>query len=116
MKTIFSHLRDRLLFKANLAPCPTFIQRLPQTEWSSKFETLQRNRLLMGALRYGPMHNNMKSAYDRTKGIEKRLAQYRATGNTECLVDIANLAMLEFEEGAHPNKHFNALSENHSCV
>lgn len=89
---------------------------LPNTEWSARFEQLMRNRLMMGALRYGKVHAPGKPKWNRSAGIRKRLAQYEETGNLECLVDVANLALLEFEEGTHPKKHFNAMEENHSCT
>ena len=80
-----------------------------QTEWSTDFEKLMRNRLVMGAMRYGPMHSLNKPQYDRLKSIHKRIDQYEKTGNLEYLVDVANLALLEFEESGHPNKHFAAI-------
>ena len=36
---------------------------------------------------------------------------YQETGNDEILVDIANLAMVEFIEGNHPNKHYKAVDD-----
>ena len=85
------------------------IDDLFQSEWSPIFENLCRNRLVMGALRYGKLNGPGKPDYDRTESIEKRLILYRKTGNDEFLIDIANLCMLEFEEGKHPMKHFNSI-------
>ena len=117
MTTIFNHLRQRLLAKAGLADVAVLdLRRLYESEWSPEFEKCMRNRLVMGAMRYGPMRNGMKSGYSRAAGIRKRLEQYERTGNTECLVDVANLALLEFVEGQHPNKHFAAMDGDHSCV
>ena len=65
-----------------------------------------RNRLLVGAYRYGPMKAQGKALYDRLQAIQKRLDAYRLTGNAEHLVDSANLLMLEFTESRHPNFHF----------
>lgn len=79
---------------------------LIHTEWSPRFEQLCRSRLLIGAFRYGKLKSAGKPDYDRVNDIRKRLALYEATGNTEFLVDVANAAMLEFEEGKHPLKHF----------
>jgi hypothetical protein len=117
MKTVFTHLRDRLHAKAGIADKAALSPMvLFKSEWSSQFETYQRNRLVMGALRYGPIGNGQKSGYNRLAGIRKRLAQYEADGNTERLVDVANLALLEFIEGTHPLKHFSAIDGDHSCV
>ena len=66
------------------------------SEWSSEFEQLMRNRLIMGGLRYGMFKDNGKKPYDRVGSISKRLKLFKETGNTELLVDIANFAMLEF--------------------
>lgn len=81
-----------------------------------QFETLMRNRLIMGALRYGRLHAPGKGTYNRPGGIVKRLQQYQETGNLECLVDIANLALLEFEEGTHPLKCWRVHHGDHCCV
>lgn len=102
----------RLCGMEELMAIPTVdINALQASEWSDKFEELMRNRLVMGALRYGKLHAPGKPAWDRPASIQKRLQNYHETGNTEMLVDIANLAMLEFEEGVHPNKHFNAIDD-----
>ena len=82
------------------------LTRLALTEWSSRFEQLMRNRLIVGAFRYGRFRDKNKPTYDRVAAIIKRAHHYQETGNDELLVDIANLAMLEFEEGIHSLKHF----------
>ena len=84
----------------------SIIDRLRESEWSDVFEKLMRNRLVMGAFRYNCIHEPNKVQYDRVSAMFRRLTKYVETGNTELLVDIANLALLEFEEGDHPNKHF----------
>lgn len=78
------------------------------SQWSPQFETYMRNRLLLGGMRYGKNFTNEpgKPQYDRVKSIRKRLDDYEVTGNLEKLVDVANLCMLEFEEGRHPLRHF----------
>ena len=40
-----------------------------------------------------------KHAYERTASMHARLEEYERTRNKELLVDVANLALLEFEEG-----------------
>ncbi|MFA5048738.1 MAG: hypothetical protein WC516_06960 [Patescibacteria group bacterium] len=76
-----------------------------KSEWSNEFEKFMRNRLLVGSLRYGKL-NSEKPVYARVRSIEKRLSAFKETKNKEILVDIANLCMLEFEEG---DGEFNAL-------
>lgn len=90
------------------APLPQ-LEQLKQTEWSPEFEQLQRNRLVLGCFRHGLLAEPGKPQFDRVKAIVDRAESYQRSGNTEWLVDIANLALLEFVEGTHPNKHFRAL-------
>lgn len=85
---------------------------LYESEWSYRFEKYMRNRLVMGALRYGKIHAPNKSKYCRIESMIKRLTEYQNTGNDELLIDVANLCLLEFEEGNHPLKHFNAKAES----
>lgn len=63
-----------------------------------------RNRLVIGSLRYGRMHDKKRTErYDHISAIMKAAERYRKTGNQEELVDIANLAMLEFVRPSHPS-------------
>lgn len=78
------------------------------TQWSPRFEKLMRNRLLMGMLRYGPLNQAGKPKWNRVAHMASKIQEYKLTGNMECLVDIANLALLEFEEGEYSNRYFNA--------
>jgi len=111
-------LRQRLLARAGLTevPKPKYdFKELERTEWSPKFEQLMRNRLLMGALRYGTMEEKRKRVvlWDLIGAIEKKLEHYKETGNLEYMVDIANYCLLEFEFGSHPKRHFAALDNHH---
>lgn len=114
MKTISQHIRDHALQAVGFNPA----RRLPGlgilrlTEWSPKFETLMRNRLIMGGIRYGRLGSSGKSQYDRCEYIDRKVQEYQSTGNLECLVDIANLALCEFVEGVHPLKHFASVGDH----
>ena len=110
-KTVNEHIRDDLLMKAGLRTPKEILKELEHSEWSPRFEELMRNRLIMGALRYGVLHAPGKKKYDRVGRMGDLLREYADTGNTECLVDVANLALMEFEEGVHPNKHFSAADD-----
>jgi hypothetical protein len=89
---------------------------LQKTEWSEEFERLMRNRLIMGSFRYGSMghgsHPTGKPLYDRCASIKHRISEFEQTGNAEHLVDIANVALLIFEERTHPKFHFSAADDN----
>ena len=105
-------IRQRLLLQAGvIKPALLELSELRKTEWSSDFEQLMRNRLLMGAFRYGPIREGNKGKYDYIDSIRKRLEKYEQTGNTEYLVDIANCCLLCHEYGEHPNKHFHSIDD-----
>lgn len=116
--TNFEQMRQHLLHQAGIIeslPNQRNIEHLRKTEWSPPFEQLMRNRLVIGALRYGPLHTK-KPRYDRIKGALKRLQQYQANGNLECLVDVANMMLLEFEEGTHSKRHWADIQGDHCCI
>ncbi len=90
------------------------LEELKRTEWDPRFEALMRNRLIMGRFRYGPFWHNQSENFDYIGYSKKKLELYEKTGNTELLVDCANLCMKEFAVGEQPNKHFKAEDDvNH---
>ncbi|MCK5127593.1 MAG: hypothetical protein KAR42_15155 [candidate division Zixibacteria bacterium] len=109
-KTVTEHIRASIMKDLNRVELPDVLT-LIRTEWSSKFEEYMRNRMIMGAFRYGRLNTPEKPQFDRIGSALKRLELYRKTGNTEHLVDIANMCLLEFEEGTHPNKHFKSMDD-----
>ena len=108
--TITEHIRDHI-FKTAYKVDSNSYHRMKISEWSTEFETLMRNRLIIGALRYGKLHAKGKPQYDRLGRILDAIKLYQEDGNNEHLVDIANMALLEYEEGAHPKKHFSASDD-----
>jgi hypothetical protein len=93
------------------------LEELYETEWSEEFIQRMRNRLVMGAIRYGRMgHGKIpagKPTYNRCESIRVRLRKFEETGNAEHLVDIANLTLLMYEEQYHPNFHFNSTDDGY---
>jgi hypothetical protein len=87
------------------------LSELERSEWSTEFETLMRNRLLMGALRYGRLGREGKRKFNRVEDVIRRLMSYEETGNLEHLVDSANLLMAEFVEGDHPLRHWVSVDD-----
>jgi hypothetical protein len=59
----------------------------------------------MGAFRYGLLHAKGKPKWDRMASIRTRLDMYEESGDIGLLADVANLCLLEFEEGQHPKRH-----------
>jgi hypothetical protein len=90
---------------------PFDLSELKRTEWNAEFEKLCRNRLVMGAPRYGKLGDPDKPNWDRLSRIEYEIKMYRIDGNDERLCDISNMTQLEFTEGNHPKKHFKALDD-----
>lgn len=113
MKTVHEHIRHRLIghideLSQPKKPPP---EKLRESEWSDTFERLMRNRLVMGAFRYELFKQKNDRVYDHISSILKRIHSYQKTGNTEYLVDCANLLMLEFIFGKHPTKHFKSIDD-----
>lgn len=114
MKRVNEHIRDRLtahVHDTHVGDKTETHEDLLTSEWSAKFERLMRNRLLMGRFRYGRMDRTADTGYDRIGSALRRLARYQETGNMEFLVDAANLCLMEFEHGEHPNRHFEAADD-----
>lgn len=113
MKTVTEHIRHYIYETCGLIkPKRIDINSLYDSEWSLMFEKMMRNRLVLGAVRYGKLGDPCKPKYDRMGSIKKRIEIYKKTGNMELLVDIANLCLIEFEEGTHPTKHFCPLDDH----
>ena len=112
MMSVTQHIRRRL--EAAFTSRPTLTE-LRKTEWSKPFERLMRNRLLMGAFRYGLKRNKGDQGCDMVASLRRRIEMYEETGNLEYLVDCANLALLEFEWPSHSNAHFGADDDGEHC-
>lgn len=117
--TVFEYLREHLLGNLGLPAQP--IRRLPdldtlrETEWSPEFEQLCRNRLILGAFRYGRFEDPEKWKSDLIAGAKKKIAAYEDSGNLEHLVDLANYARLEFIRPSRPRAHFRAEDDHKHC-
>jgi len=110
MDTITSHIRNHILLNSGIIKPKKIssLNKLKESEWCQEFETFMRNRLIMGAVRYGCLGAQNKPQYDRCTDMKRRVDLYINDGNLEHLVDIANICLCEFVEGNHPNKHFSA--------
>lgn len=65
--------------------------------WNMDFIMYMKNRMIQGPFRYGFFRDRDQPNYDRITSIQKRVKAYKQTRNSEFLVDIANLCMIEFE-------------------
>jgi hypothetical protein len=110
MNSVHDQLREHMLARLGVLPLTISMPSLPAllaSEWSPEFEEYCRNRMVVGAFRYGLLGKD-KPSWARIDSCMDRLLLYLETGNTEHLVDVANLCQLEFVEGQHPAKHFAA--------
>jgi hypothetical protein len=87
------------------------LEKIRKTQWCDDFERLMRNRLTMGAFRYGLFDKRKTSKMDLIGDAERRIRKYRKEGNMECLVDATNLLLLEFACGGHPKCHFKSTDD-----
>lgn len=86
------------------------LEELKKENWSVMFDKvlisfdptlveMQHNRLCLGSLRYGKFGDKEKAArQDRGQYIENKVEILRKTKNIECLLDIANILLLESVE------------------
>ena len=94
---------------------PDVINSILKTEFSPEFIRLMQNRMVVSYYKYGPIKTNLENRYtDTMASLEKRLQKYRETGNTEWLIDVANMCMMEFMYPQHPKAHFRATDSNES--
>ena len=93
------------------------LESLRETEWNSEFETLMRNRLVMGAFRYGLFAMKLAGnhGWDLIGYLQSKLDHYKATGDMEDLVDVANMALLEFTAPTHKDAHWKAKDDGVHC-
>ena len=80
------------------------LEKLRISEWCPEFETLMRNRLIMGAFRYGLIAEQDFSKYDIVSEIYRRIKRYTDSNNLETLVDASNMLMLEFIKARRKGK------------
>lgn len=115
MDTITDHLRQHLLDNLGVIDAKRLpdLDTLRREQWSPHFEELRSNRMVLGAFRYGLINEqgSAGSPYDNIGSLIQRAQAYQETGDREHLVDIANLAMIEFTIGQHPLAHFNAKDD-----
>lgn len=82
------------------------------------------NAMSVSFHKYGPVKKgyqvergvdgSVKGDVDAVRSLEKRLALYKETGNTEWLVDVANFAMIEFTFPRHPDAHYRPTDADES--
>ena len=72
------------------------------------------NRMIVSFYKYGAVRDAYPEKVDAIKSLEKRLSNYKESGNKEWLMDAANFAMIEFMAPRHKNAHFRATESDES--
>lgn len=74
------------------------LKEIKKIQYIPEFEQLMRNRLIMGAFRYGLTSEQDFSGYDLPGEAIKRINKYIKDKNLEHLVDAGNMLALEFRD------------------
>lgn len=91
-------------------------QQILKTEYSERFDEIRKNMMIASYFKYGAMKENYEKykCMDALGNIEKRIAKYKETGNTEFLADVANFAMIEFMYPSVPGAKY-VPTESGAC-
>ena len=92
------------------------IDEILKTEYSERFDSIRKDMMVVSYFKYGPLKDNYNNykCIDAIGSLEKRLAKYKETGNTEFLADIANFAMIEFMFPSIPGAKYTP-TDNGAC-
>ena len=82
------------------------------SEYNEQFLQGMIDRMSVSFYKYGAVAE--ARGFDNLANLEKRVAQYRETGNTEWLIDAANFAMIEFMFPQHVDAHYRATDSSES--
>lgn len=64
--------------------------------------------------KYGHVKDSIDKGMDPLGEVRARIGQYRATGNTEWLMDAANYLMFEFMHPSHEDAHYRSTDSAES--
>lgn len=72
-------------------------EQILQTDYSYDFDKKRQALIVQSYYKYGKASNNFKTNnVDAIGSLEKCLAKFKETGNTEYLCDVANYAMFRY--------------------
>lgn len=87
---------------------------VPESEYSRDFHQGMFDRMATSWFKYGNVADAYPNRVDAIASLEKRLEKYKATGNIEWLLDLANFAMIEFMRPKHPDAHYKPTDSKES--
>jgi hypothetical protein len=88
--------------------------KVPESEFSIQYTQGMLDRMAMSYFKYGLVKEAYPTKVDAIASLEKRLALYKETGNTEWLMDIGNFAMIEYMHPKHSKAHFKSTDADES--
>ena len=72
-------------------------EKIINSEYSEDFDNKRKHAMVCSFYKYGPVKQNyMNGNVDAIQELEKRLSMFKACGNTDLLIDIANFSMIRF--------------------
>lgn len=76
----------------------SYYNKLLETQYSERFDLIRKKMMVTSYYKFGDVSENYKivSGLRSIPSLKAKLQEYENTGNTECLADIANFAMIEF--------------------
>lgn len=87
---------------------------VPDTEMSREFMQGMLDRTAVGFFKYGLMTDAAANGVDQIESARKRIERYLETGNTEWLIDVANMVLIEFKHPQHPEAHYRPTDSDES--
>lgn len=87
---------------------------IPQSQIDIPFLQGMLDRMATGYYMYGSIRDSAIKKRDMLASLRRRLTKYEETGNTEWLMDVANIAMIEFVQPSHPQAHFKPTDSHES--
>lgn len=85
----------------------------PSSEFSEEFVVGMRKRMAVSFHKYGKVEDAFGKV-DEIDSLITRLKRYQDDGNTEWLMDVANFAMIEWMQPAHPDAHYRPTDSDES--
>jgi hypothetical protein len=81
-------------------------ETVPQDQFSHQFIQGMLDRMALGFFKYGKHQDSVDAGVHFLESLDVRLDTYRESGNTEYLMDVANIAMIEFLHPQIPDAYF----------
>jgi len=90
------------------------VSDIVREKWDADFVDACRNRIVVGAMRYGnggSQYESRECGDSFLRRLREKLAEFDRTRNHEMLVDIAVYCMLLWRFDDHPAAHFEAMDQ-----